>query len=67
MIDDTFLARHCATLMRHQDSWVLCYLIQGRDTLIEITIALVGESREDSLRLAEILLRGHKLSRIAVL
>ena len=53
--------------MRHQDSWVLCYLIQGRDTLIEITIALVGESREDSLRLAEILLRGHKLSRIAVM
>lgn len=46
---------------------VLCYLIQGRDTLIEITIALVGESREDSLRLAEILLRGHKLSRIAVM
>ena len=45
VIDDTFLARHCVTLMRHQDSWVLCYLIRGRDTLIEIAIALVSESR----------------------
>ena len=67
MIDETFLARHRATLVRDQDGWLLRYPLQCRSFCderlklpIETTVALVGKTREDSLQIAELLLRGHK-------
>jgi hypothetical protein len=68
MTDETFLAQHRATLVRDQDAWLLRYPIQDRSLYeekrfnppIEATIPLVGETREDSLQIAELLLRDHK-------
>ena len=67
MIDETFLAKHRATLVRDQDGWLLRYPLECRSFSderlklpIETTIALAGETREDSLQIAELLLRGHK-------
>ena len=63
MTDETFLAQHRATLVRDQDGWLLRYPIQNRslyeekrfNSPIEATIPLVGETREDSLQIAELL------------
>ena len=62
MTDETFLAQHRATLVRDQDAWLLRYPIQDRflyeekrfNPPIEATIPLVGETREDSLQIAEL-------------
>jgi hypothetical protein len=72
MTDETFLAQHRATLVRDQDGWLLRYPIQDRSLYeekrfnppIEATIPLVGETREDSLQIAELLLRDHKPPKI---
>jgi hypothetical protein len=67
VIDETFLAKHRATLVRDQDGWLLRYPLECRSFSderlklpIETTVALVGKTREDSLQIAELLLRGHK-------
>ena len=68
MIDETFLARHRATLVRDQDGWLLRYPLESLSSCeerplklpIETAIALAGETREESLQIAELLLRDHK-------
>jgi hypothetical protein len=68
VIDDTFLARHRATLVRDEDGWLLRYPLECRSSCeerplklpIETTVVLPGETREESLQIAELLLRGHK-------
>jgi hypothetical protein len=73
MTDETFLAQHRATLVRDQDGWLLRYPIEDRflyeekrfNPPIEATISLVGETREDSLQIAELLLRDHKPHKVA--
>ena len=67
MIDETFLAQHRATLVRDQDGWLLRYPLECRSFSderlklpIETTVALAGKTREESLQIAELLLRGHK-------
>ena len=72
MTDETFLAQHRATLVRDQDGWLLRYPIEDRflyeekrfNPPIEATILLVSETREDSLQIAELLLRDHKPPKI---
>ena len=68
VIDETFLARHRATLVRDQDGWLLRYPLESLSSCeerplklpIETAIALAGETREESLQIAELLLRDHK-------
>ena len=72
VIDETLLSQHLAAFVRDQDGWLLRYP-QGRsfcdegpfDLPIETTVSLVGEAREDSLQLAELLLRDHKPPKIS--
>jgi hypothetical protein len=58
--------------VRDQDGWLLRYPLQGRSFYderpfnlpIETTVPLVGKTREDSLQMAEFLLRDHKPPKI---
>ena len=68
VIDETFLARHRATLVRDQDGWLLRYPLESLSSCeerplklpIETAIALAGATREEPLQIAELLLRDHK-------
>ena len=69
MIDETFLAQHRATLVGIKaagccDEGRSFYDERPFNLPIETTVALVGETREDSLQIAELLLRGHKPPKI---
>jgi hypothetical protein len=67
VIDETFLAQHRATLVRDQDGWLLRYPLECRSLCderlklpIETAVVLAGDTREESLQIAELLLRDHK-------